>query len=239
MGRRKTLTKSLDIDPQKKDEQKGTARWLFSTMSSRLFIVAILLLAGIIWYGFYSTHTKAIEGSDDRGYAEIARNISRGKGIVRNFAYPVDINFFNKLPIPDFFHPPGYPVIIAGFFKLFGISDFVALLPSYLSYFILIILVFFFAKRNLEIQTATLAAVILIFNKEILDPSTVAISEGVYTLFFFLFFFLFTRAKSLSGVFLSGIILGTSNLIRENLYPFLIPTLVYLYFFPDLPRWKS
>ena len=239
MGRRKTLTKSLDIDPQKKDEQKGTARWLFSTMSSRLFIVAILLLAGIIWYGFYSTHTKAIEGSDDRGYAEIARNISRGKGIVRNFAYPVDINFFNKLPIPDFFHPPGYPVIMAGFFKLFGISDFVALLPSYLSYFILMILVFFFAKRYLEIQTATLAAVILIFNKEILDPSTVAISEGVYTLFFFLFFFLFTRAKSLSGIFLSGIILGTSNLIRENLYPFLIPTLVYLYFFPDLPRWKK
>ncbi len=239
MGRRKSLKKSLDIDPQEKGDQKGSKRWLLSTMSSRLFIIAILLLAGIVWYGFYSTHTKAIEGSDDRGYAEIARNIAHGKGIVRNFAYPVDINFFNKLPIPEFFHPPGYPVIIAGFFKLFGISDFAALLPSYLSYFILMILVFLFAKRYLEIQTATLAVLILIFNKDILDPSTVAISEGVYTLFFFLFFFLFIKARSSRDIFISGIILGMSNLIRENLYPFLIPTLVYLYFYPDLPRWKK
>jgi len=239
MGRRKSLKKSLDIDPQEKGDQKGSKRWLLSTMSSRLFIIAILLLAGVIWYGFYSTHTKVIGGSDDRGYAEIARNIAHGKGIVRNFAYPVDINFFNKLPIPEFFHPPGYPVIIAGFFKLFGISDFAALLPSYLSYFILMILVFLFAKRYLEIQTATLAVLILIFNKDILDPSTVAISEGVYTLFFFLFFFLFIKARSSRDIFISGIILGMSNLIRENLYPFLIPTLVYLYFYPDLPRWKK
>ena len=30
-----------------------------------------------------------------------------------------------------------------------------------------------------------------------------------------------------------------SHLIRENIYPFLIPLFVYLYFFPDLPRWKK
>ena len=239
MVRRKTLAKSLDIDSQKKGNSKGSTRWLFLTMSSRRFVIVVLLLAGIVWYGFYSIHTKVVAGSDDRGYAEIARNIVHGKGIVRNFAYPVDINFFNKLPIPDFFHPPGYPIIIAGFFKLFGVSDFAALLPSYLSYFILMILVFLFAKRYLEIKTATLAVVMLIFNKEILDPSIVAISEGVYTLFFFLFFFLFVRAKSSRDIFISGMVLGISNLIRENLYPFLIPALVYLYFYPDLPRWKK
>ena len=42
----------------------------------------VLLFAGVIWYGFYSTYTKVIPGSDDRGYAEIARNIAHGKGIV-------------------------------------------------------------------------------------------------------------------------------------------------------------
>ena len=233
--RKKTAVPKLP----KEAVQREKDEWKTSFMSSKWFVIVILLLAGIIWYGFYSTHTNAIEGSDDRGYAEIARNIAHGKGVVRNFAYPMDINFFNKLPIPDFFHPPGFPLIIAGFFKLFGISDFVALLPSYLSYFILMILVFLFAKKYLEIKTATLALLILIFNKDILDPSTVAISEGVYTLFFFLFFFLFVRARSSRDVFVSGIVLGMSNLIRENLYPFLIPTLVYLYFYPDLPRWKK
>jgi len=235
MKRKKTAATQLpkEVTQQEKDGRRT------SLMSSKWFVILLLVLAGIVWYGFYNAHTKEIAGSDDRDYAAIARNIAHGKGIVRNFAYPLDINFFDKLPIPDFFRPPGYPVIVAGFFKLFGISDFVALLPSYLSYFILILLVFLFAKKYLEIKTATLAVLILIFNKEILDTSTVALTEGVYTLFFFLFFYLFVKARSLRDIFISGIILGVSHSIRQNLYPFLIPTLVYLYLYPDLPRWKK
>ena len=208
-------------------------------MSSKWLIILILLSAVVIWYGFYATHTREVAGSDDREYASIARNIVNGKGIVRNLAYPVDINFFDKLPIPEFMHPPGYPLILAGFFKLFGISDFAALLPSHLSYFILVLLIFFFTKRFLEIKTATTAAVILIFNKEILDASIVALSEAAYTLLFFLFLILFVKAKSLKALFVSAILFGLSHLIRENLYPLLIPLFVYLYFYPDLPRWKK
>ncbi len=234
MKRKKTVTK---LPKEEAQQEKDEGR--ISLMSSKWFVILLLLLAGIVWYGFYNAHTKEIAGSDDRDYAAIARNIAQGEGIARNFAYPLDINFFNRLPIPDFFRQPGYPVIVAGFFKLFGVSDFVALLPSYLSYFILVLLVFFFAKRYLGIKTAALAVLILIFNKEILDTSTVALTEGVYTLFFFLFFYLFVKAKSLRDIFISGIVLGMSHLIRQNLYPFLIPTLVYLYLYPDLPRWKK
>lgn len=208
-------------------------------ISSKWFILILLLLAVVVWYGFYSTHTKEIAGSDDREFASIARNIANGKGIVKNLVFPVDVNFFERLPIPEFFHPPGYPLIIAGFFKLFGISDFVALLPSYLSYFILVILLFFFVKRYLDIKTAAVAAVILIFNKEILDFSLIALSDTVYIPIFFLFFFLLVKAKTLRGIFIAGILLGISQLVRNNIYPFLIPTLVYLYFYPDLPRWRK
>ena len=210
-----------------------------STISSKWLILFVLLLAGIVWFGFYATHTKEIAGSDDRCYTEIARNIVNGRGVVRNFIYPVDINFFERLPVPEFIHPPGYPLILAGLFKLFGISDFVALLPSYLSYFVLLSLLFYFVKRYLDIKTAVIAAVILIFNKEILDASLVALSEAVYMLMFFLFFVSVIRAKSLKGIFVAGILLGVSHLIRENIYPFLIPLFVYLYLFPDLPRGKK
>ena len=208
-------------------------------ISSGWFFILILLLAGMVWFGFYATHTKEIPGSDDREYASIARNIVGGKGVVRNFIYPADIHFFKKLPVPEFVHPPGYPLILAGFFKLFGISNFIALLPSYLSYFILLILLFFFVKRYLDIKTAAIAAVIFIFNREILDVSLVALSEAVYTLIFFLFFILLIEAKSLKGIFIAGILLGVSHLVRENIYPFLIPLFVYLYFYPDLTRWKK
>jgi len=219
---------------------QGESRgWLLSAISSKWLILFILLLAGIVWFGFYATHTKEIAGSDDREYTSIARNIASGKGIVRNFVYPVDINFFEKVPVPEFVHPPGYPLILAGFFKFFGTSEFVALLPSYLSYFILLILLLYLIKKYLDIKTAVIAAVILIFNKEVLDASLVALSEAVYMLMFFLFFVLVINAKSLRGIFIAGMMLGVSHLIRENIYPFLVPLFVYLYFFPVLTRWKK
>ena len=67
--------------------------------SSKPFIIVILLLAGIVWYGFYATHTHEVAGSDDREYASIARNIVDGKGIVKDFIYPVD-KFFRQATCP-------------------------------------------------------------------------------------------------------------------------------------------
>ena len=235
MKRKKSASLNAKKEIIHKEEKKLIPSWI----SFRVLILLLLLLAGIVWYGFYATHTKEVAGSDDREYASIARNIINGKGIVRNFVYPLDINFFEKLPIPEFVHPPVHPLILAGFFKLISISDFSALLPSYLSYFILILLFFFFVKRYLEVKTAVIATVVLIFNREILEMSLVALSEGVYTLFFFLFFMVFVKAKSLRDIFVAGILLGVSHLIRENIYPFLIPLFVYLYFFPNLTRWKK
>ena len=235
MERKKSIPVGLKKEAAHREEKKLIPSWI----SFRLLILLLLLLAGIVWYGFFAIHTNEISGSDDREYASIARNIVNGKGIVRNFVYPVDINFFEKLPVPEFMHPPGYPLILAGFFKLFGISDIAAVLPSYLSYFILVILFSYFVKTVSEIQTAVIATVILIFSKDILDVSIVALSEAVYTLFFFVFFTVFVKAKSLRDIFVAGILLGASHLIRENIYPFLIPLFASLYFYPDLPRSKK
>jgi 4-amino-4-deoxy-L-arabinose transferase-like glycosyltransferase len=212
---------------------------VFPKIPIPLLCVFLLLLAVIVWFCFYATHTKGITGSDDREYVSIARNIVNGQGIVKDSILPLEVNFFKQLPIPEFMHPPGYPLIIAGFFKLFGVSDFVALLPSYLAYFILILLVFYFVKKYVNTKTAIMATIILIFNKEILNYSSIALSEEVYTAVFFLFFILIIRANSLGAIFFSGVILGVSHLIRENIYPFFIPMLFFLYFYPDLLRWKK
>ena len=218
----------------------GTWRWM--TRPAGLIAIGVLVLAGIVWYGFYATHTREISGSDDREYASIANNILHGKGIVRNAIYPLEINFFKKFPIPEFVHPPGYSLMLAGFFKLFGISDFAALLPSYLSFFGLVLLLFFFVKKYSGEKQAALATIILILNRQILDLSLVALTEAAYTAVFFLFFAVFVNSKSLRDIFLAGILLGLSHMIRENLYPFLLPLLIYLYFYPDLPhlpRWRK
>jgi len=101
MKRKKTVATKLP----KEVPQQEKIEWKISLMSSKWFVILLLLLAGIIRHGFYNAHTKEIAGSDDRDYTRVARNIAHGKGIVRNFTYPLDINFFDKLTIPDFFHP--------------------------------------------------------------------------------------------------------------------------------------
>jgi 4-amino-4-deoxy-L-arabinose transferase-like glycosyltransferase len=240
MGQKKSPSKKGAPAPLQREPRQTQERgWVDAVLYSKGLIFLLLLLVGIVWYGYYSVHATGILGSDDREYASIARNIADGKGVVRNLVCPIDLQFFKKLPIPEFIHPPGYPVIIAGFFKLFGISDGAALLPSCLSYFILILLFFFFAKRHLEIRTAAIATLGLIFNREILGVSLVVLSEEVYALAFFVFFVVMVEAKSLREVLIGGFLLGASHLIRENIYPFLLPLMAYLYFYPDIPRWKK
>jgi 4-amino-4-deoxy-L-arabinose transferase-like glycosyltransferase len=230
---------AISVHSAEKTSPAEENKLVFSKIPIPLLLVFLLIVAVIVWFGFYAAHTNGITDSDDRGYVSIARNIVNGKGIVRDFIYPLEINIFKKLPIPKFMHPPGYPLIIAGFFKVFGVSDFVALLPSYLSYFILIFLTFYFVNKYVNTKTAVVATVILIFNKELLNYSCVALSEEVYTAVFFLFFILIIRANSLGAIFFAGVTLGISHLIRENIYPFFIAMLFFLYFYPDLPRWKK
>jgi 4-amino-4-deoxy-L-arabinose transferase-like glycosyltransferase len=219
-----------------KESESGSS---INMASKGLYVVPILFLAFIIWYGFYGTHTKGVTGSDDREYAAIARNIVEGKGIVRNLIYPVDVKFFSKPLIPEFHHPPGYPLIIAGFFKVFGISDFVALLPSYLSYFLLVTSVFLYVKRQVDLKAAVLASILIIFNKEILDASLISLSEMSYTLAFFLFFVVLVKAKNLRDIFFAGVLLGLSQLIRKSVYPFLVPLFIYFVLYHREFRWKK
>ena len=198
-----------------------------------------LLLAGIVWYGYSSAHTLGVSGSDDREYASIGRNIVEGKGVARNFVFPIEVQFFKRFPIPEFMHPPGYPLLLAGFFKLFGTSDTSALLPSHLSYFLLIVVFFLFAKRHIDMTRTAIATLILVFRREILDMSLVGLSEAVYTLAFFAFFAVMVEAKSLRGIFLGGLLLGAESFDPGKHLSFLLPLFAYLYFYPEIPRWKK
>jgi hypothetical protein len=88
-------------------------------------------------------------------------------------------------------------------------------------------------------KTAVLAAILIIFNKEILDVSIVPLTEMIYTLIFFLFFIVLVKAKNLRAIFLAGLLLGVSQLIRKSIYPFLIPLFIYFFFYHPEFRWKK
>ncbi len=240
MGKRKSPQKGPSPTALQRERSQVKERgWVDVVLTSRGLIVLFLLLAAVLWYGYYSVHIPGVLGSDDREYASIGRNIVQGKGVVRNFVFPIEVQSFGHLPMPEFIHPPGYPLILAGFYKLFGVSEAAALLPSYLSYFFLVGLFFYLARKRLDTRKAIIATLILVFNREILELSLVALSEAVYTPLFFLSFLVMVEAKSLKVIFVAGLLVGAGHLIRQDIYPFLPPLLVYLYLYPELPRWKK
>jgi hypothetical protein len=107
VGRKKVGIHSTEEVGQATSLKGSEGGFFISMTSQKLYIIPLLFLAFVVWYGFYAIHTKGATGTDDREYVAIARNICEGEGIVRNLIYPVDIKFFSKPPIPEFHHPPG------------------------------------------------------------------------------------------------------------------------------------
>ena len=58
--------KSIPVSPKKEPVPQVKQEFIPSWVSFKLLIILLLLLAGIVWFGFYATHTKEISGSDDR-----------------------------------------------------------------------------------------------------------------------------------------------------------------------------
>src|SRR6188474_383492 len=70
--------------------------------------------------------------SDEIVYAVVARNVADGKGPLSNLVHP-DAVLAQGFPVRDV-HMPGHPYVVAAAFRLFGVSDGVAVWPSRLAF---------------------------------------------------------------------------------------------------------
>jgi hypothetical protein len=55
--------------------------------------------------------------------AQLARHLARGDGFVTSVLRPLSLGFQASVPHPDLYNAPGFPLVWAGVFKLFGPGD--------------------------------------------------------------------------------------------------------------------
>src|SRR5688572_29344162 len=91
----------------------------------RAFFFLALLGITAVWHIREAKNFASVEAMDA---AQIARNISEGKGFSTDFVRPLSISIIEKhrsekgsllkQPHPDIANPPVYPVILAGLMKV-------------------------------------------------------------------------------------------------------------------------
>lgn len=105
--------------PQCVPESPAWIRWSNALLIGALALVAVLSVAFA-----YTTHFAG--SPDSQNNMETARNLARGKGFISSIVQQLVIP--QTLPNPEVIRPPGVPYLLAGCFRVFGVSLKVAVL---------------------------------------------------------------------------------------------------------------
>ena len=168
------------------------------------FLVLALLSALLL---FPSLRQRGLAGYDDSYFAH------EGKEMVRTGDW-WNVHFNGELILA---HPPLFPWLVAGSFKVFGISDAAAKFPSLLLGFGTILLVYFLTlEMTGNAWLSVLAMMVLASTQFFLKNATHAMTDVPFTFFFTLAIFFYAKGlkKSEYLTFL-GLPLGLALLTRS------------------------
>jgi hypothetical protein len=208
-------------------------------MNKKIIPVGILLIIIYLVVTFWKiSFTPFNAHADGLWYLKVAENVATGKGLVENVVW----HFYPRLPVlKEFPHPVGTywnpldSIIIASFYKIFGISIMSGRLPAILmdALMVLFILWFFSSVFPDNLWIPSLSALIYIIHPIPLDMRALSGVPETFDIFFITFscFFMF-KALTSKGTYaiLSGFFGGLAYMSRnEGLWTLGMIVLVYLY----------
>jgi len=185
--------------------------------------LVVILYGHLFFPGFYGL-------SDACDYADLARNIAEGKGFVNHNIYPLSLcfPFLRQLPQPTPLWPPGYPVILAGAFKLFSPTDVTVLWLNTIFLLLTVPLVYVLGSHFYNRRIASLAALFFGASQFVLYLLIIANSEIVATFLFTVFLLLLLKGRRALSYLVAGLLLGILLLTRYPLI-FILPAMfIYL-----------
>jgi 4-amino-4-deoxy-L-arabinose transferase-like glycosyltransferase len=187
----------------------------------------LLIISTITWIIYYKIYFIGLLWSDSFDYAQIARNIYLGNGFSTDILRPLSFRYFQYLPHPELIRPPLYPYTLALFFSMFGVNDFSCALSSGIFFILAIPLLYMLGKEMFKRNDIPLLAVIMVLlNKSILELSITCSADMMYT--FSIILILYIAIKFKDRIFLLGILLGISYLIRNNTLIFIPVWIIYI-----------
>lgn len=199
------------------------------------FIILILTLSVLTRLAFFAVFLKdnpCMLQFDSAHYHKTAEQITSGNGITDNGGNP------------QFYRVPGYPIFLAGCYKIFGTNPIFVILLQILLSAIISLIIFLFALTLFPGQhnVARLAALISCFDIGYIIFSGLILTETLFILFLMFFFILFfrnlnllwetqqSRPHRILELFIAGIFLGLACLTRQ-VAPAMVGTSLFILLF--------
>lgn len=190
-----------------------------------ILLMAILIVSGLYCFYFFNGYLGLSDGND---YAGLARSIIRGEGFSLGHLYPLAFSFGSEIPRPNNLWPPAYPVYLALWFILFGMSDSTILAAIIFSIWLFIMAVYFITRKIAGANWAVLAAALIGLNQAMLLTALEGSPEPLTAaLFLFSIYPLISGAK-FSRTIVSAFLFGLAVLTRYQMIVLAIPVLVFL-----------
>ncbi len=207
-------------------------------MNGRVVLRALLPGAGALavaaaalwfWHGYYEAAFRGLIYNDALDYASLARNFARGKGLVSQYLTPLGL-VHHGVPQPDLWRAPLWPLLLAGFQRLFGFIDEASALAGGFCFAAGAGLVFLLGRRWFNLPVALAAAVLYVFSGQLLLFSTSGLTEPLALLMMLAWAAVLTGApeRSWRGFLAAGGMTGLFYLVRYNAVLFLLPGLLFL-----------
>src|SRR5438093_5084474 len=135
-------------------------------IEARGYFVIIAVLSALVLLA--PIRRGDLAGYDDASFAYMAKDILRGTNWI-------------KIRVE---HPPLVPLMQAALFSVFGLSDFLAKLPSALAGLGTVLLVYWLARRFIDDWHAVVAMLILASTAYFIKYSARAMTDAPFTFFF-------------------------------------------------------
>lgn len=192
-----------------------------STRVSRFLIVCLIVFSvafGVRYLSWQDNHLNVskVETSVTSEYKDSTQQLLRGD--LRAFA--TDLNHME--------HPPGYSILLAGLFKLFGDSDKAIQLMQMIADSAAAVFVFLIAAELFSINLAAIAGILAAFSPQFAYGSVLLLPDSICVLPILIAIYFLIRAVKqprLLTFAIAGAFVGVSCWLRANallLAPFLV-----------------
>jgi 4-amino-4-deoxy-L-arabinose transferase-like glycosyltransferase len=208
-------------------------------------VVTIILAAVLLWIPYYGhVRNVALLNPDAQDYAQIARNVARGEGMITQTMPLSGLEWMRqsgRLGRPWWnVHRFPLPCLVeAGLFRIFGATDFAASLFSALFFFAAIPLVFLFARRLFPLRVALLATVLFTFGGGPMKDSVTGLTEPAATFLFLAALYLVMWPRRWWSIALAGLVTGLGFLNRSSVVLYGIPLLFLVWQTRKTRPWRA
>lgn len=164
-------------------EQDPIEKWTHIGIRVSLWTLLIFLVFAIMFSKSF-TRTSGLQSVEAMDNAQLAYNVSQGKGFITNVIRPLSLAFKGMENVqrqPDAINPPLYPLVLSLAFRLKGAYDQTVVLTSALFFFLLMPLVYLLAKRLFDARVGNWALLFCLLNAPLLGHSVRGVAVPLVT----------------------------------------------------------